>query len=282
MSAPGVGANEALAQAGALVRSLAARLSATLIETHISWVLLAGEPEIDARAERLARLQREAPVAPADSGFASPVQRAAVAMAALQGAAPLCSVDETVMLSRWLGAQSLRLAAHWAARLRGGHVRECHGDLHLDNLIAIEGGVEAFDGIEFDPALRWIDVIGDIAFVVMDLHAQGRADLAFRLLNAWLDATGEHPGLPGLRQAMVYRALARRARVPWRIVHCEAPADVLRTRLRKRRGDASEADEGTLEMLQGAQDPLTDEEGLRVEDASLLAGDALAVADGQP
>jgi uncharacterized protein len=501
VSAPGVGANEALAQAGALARSLAARLGATLIETHISWVLLAGEhayklkkpvrlpfvdyatlarrrhcceeelrlnrrlapslylgviaitgdaqapalggsgepidyavhmrrfpadallgerlraqrlgePEIDACAERLARFHREAPVAPADSGFASPVQRAAVAMAALQGAAPLCSADETAMLSRWLGAQSLRLAAHWAERLCGGHVRECHGDLHLDNLIAVEGGVEAFDGIEFDPALRWIDVIDDIAFVVMDLHAQGRADLAFRLLNAWLDATGEHPGLPGLRHALVYRALvraqvarmrgrsaearryvdaalhwvrhappwlavmhglpgsgksfisqrllqahgairlrsdverkrlfglaasadsracgldiygggatrrtydtlfafarmaleagwpvildaaflrrdereaaaalARRARVPWRIVHCEAPADVLRARLRTRRGDASEADEGTLEILKRAQDPLTDEEGLRVEDASLLAGDALAVADGQP
>jgi uncharacterized protein len=43
VSAPGVGANEALAQAGALARSLAARLGATLIETHISWVLLAGE-----------------------------------------------------------------------------------------------------------------------------------------------------------------------------------------------------------------------------------------------
>jgi predicted kinase len=69
--------------------------------------------------------------------------------------------------------------------------------------------VAAFDCIEFDPALRWIDVIDDIAFPVMDFSARGRSNFAFRLLNAWLDRTGDHNGLPMLRFSAVYRALVR-------------------------------------------------------------------------
>ena len=57
--------------------------------------------------------------------------------------------------------------------------------------------------------LRWIDVLDDIAFPVMDFSAQGRGDLAFRLLNLWLDISGDHAALPGLRFAIVYRALVR-------------------------------------------------------------------------
>ena len=63
--------------------------------------------------------------------------------------------------------------------------------------------------MEFAPALRCIDVLDDIAFPVMDLSAQGRGDFAFRLLNAWLDATGDHGAVPALRFAVVYRALVR-------------------------------------------------------------------------
>ncbi|WP_321576200.1 bifunctional aminoglycoside phosphotransferase/ATP-binding protein [Ramlibacter aquaticus] len=85
-----------------------------------------------------------------------------------------------------------------------------HGDLHLANLVEMpDGSVAAFDGIEFDPALRWIDVADDIAFPVMDLEAQGRRDLAFRLLNGWLDWSGDHGALAVLRFALASRALVR-------------------------------------------------------------------------
>jgi predicted kinase len=88
-------------------------------------------------------------------------------------------------------------------------VRECHGDLHLANIVRLDTGIAAFDAIEFDPALRWIDVLDDAAFPVMDLAAHGRWDLAYRLLNRWLDATGDHDSLTMLRHAAVYRALVR-------------------------------------------------------------------------
>jgi predicted kinase len=88
-------------------------------------------------------------------------------------------------------------------------VREGHGDLHLGNLIVWDGRLTAFDCIEFDPALRWIDVVDDMGFTVMDLWAHGRRDLAFGFLNDYMDASGEHRGLGVLRFHLVARALVR-------------------------------------------------------------------------
>ena len=95
------------------------------------------------------------------------------------------------------------------ARLHAGRVRECHGDLHLANLVLIDGVPQLFDAIEFNPALRWIDCVADSAFLVMDLEARGRADLAWRFLNAWLEHTGDYGGLQVLAYYRVYRALVR-------------------------------------------------------------------------
>jgi aminoglycoside phosphotransferase family enzyme/predicted kinase len=90
-----------------------------------------------------------------------------------------------------------------------GFIRECHGDLHLGNLALIDGRIIPFDGIEFNPQLRWIDVISEIAFLVMDIRDRGYPRLAARLLNAYLQHTGDYPGLAVLRYYLVYRALVR-------------------------------------------------------------------------
>ena len=88
-------------------------------------------------------------------------------------------------------------------------MREGHGDLHLGNLIWLDGAPQLFDAIEFNPQLRWIDVVADVAFLFMDLHAHGLAPLAWRFMNAWLDLTGDHAGLALLPYYAVYRALVR-------------------------------------------------------------------------
>jgi hypothetical protein len=132
-----------------------------------------------------------------------------VALAALDGASPVASDPEQALLRDWLESEAAALAPLWEARQASGQVRECHGDLHLDNLVMLDSGVAAFDGIEFDPALRWIDILDDVAFPVMDFCARGRSDLAFRLLNGWLDRTGDHAGLPALRFCVVGRTLVR-------------------------------------------------------------------------
>ncbi|MGQ2978745.1 MAG: bifunctional aminoglycoside phosphotransferase/ATP-binding protein [Polaromonas sp.] len=165
--------------------------------------------DVDQLAALLADFHERAPRATAVDGFSSADQRRRIALAALEGARPLTGDAALSALQTWLAAEADTLAPLWTSRLALGHVRECHGDLHLANVVRLDDHVAAFDGIEFDPALRWIDIIDDAAFVVMDLAAHQRQDLCFRFLNAWLDRTGEHAGLPALRFAVVYRALVR-------------------------------------------------------------------------
>jgi aminoglycoside phosphotransferase family enzyme/predicted kinase len=98
---------------------------------------------------------------------------------------------------------------HFIQRREQGYVRECHGDLHLGNIVLIGKIPTPFDGIEFNPALRWIDVIDEISFLVMDLLHTRHADLAYRFLNSYLEATGDYAGISVLRFYLAYRAGVR-------------------------------------------------------------------------
>jgi predicted kinase len=77
-------------------------------------------------------------------------------------------------------------------RAERGLVRDGHGDLRLEHVL-LERAVEIVDCVEFNPALRRIDVGEDLAFLVMELHAAGRPDLAAALVQAYRDAGGD-PG----------------------------------------------------------------------------------------
>jgi predicted kinase len=100
-------------------------------------------------------------------------------------------------------------AAAWTPSPQRGRVRECHGDLHLGNLVLLAGEPLPFDAIEFNDELRWIDVVSDLAFVFMDLLAHGLPRLAWRLLGRWLQGSGDWDGLALLRYHAAYRALVR-------------------------------------------------------------------------
>ncbi len=84
------------------------------------------------------------------------------------------------------------------ARARGGYVRHCHGDLHLRNIVEIDGKPVLFDAIEFDDALATIDVLYDLAFLLMDLCKRGLLAHANSVLNAYLDKEGSSFNLLGL------------------------------------------------------------------------------------
>jgi aminoglycoside phosphotransferase family enzyme/predicted kinase len=94
-------------------------------------------------------------------------------------------------------------------RVANGFIRECHGDMHLANIVYWKDRLIPFDGIEFNETFRWIDVISDAAFVAMDLAARGRLDLCRSFINAYLERTGDHASLAVLRWYLVYRALTR-------------------------------------------------------------------------
>lgn len=112
-------------------------------------------------------------------------------------------------LQHWCDAEQARLAPLMRERKLAGRVRECHGDLHLANLAWVDGHLVIFDCLEFSPALRWIDIISEVAFCYMDLLHRNFPALAFRFLNAWLEATGDYQGVALLRYYAVYRALVR-------------------------------------------------------------------------
>lgn len=95
------------------------------------------------------------------------------------------------------------------ARRAQGFVRECHADLHLANICCHQGRVAVFDCLEFDPLLRRIDVMADLAFIIADLLAWRREALAYRLLDRYLAVSGDHAGLRVLRLYVAYRALVR-------------------------------------------------------------------------
>lgn len=112
-------------------------------------------------------------------------------------------------LKEWTIAEGRRLNATLTQRRSDGFIRECHGDLHLGNIVEIDGQPRLFDCVEFHPGFRWVDVISEVAFLVMDLEEHGEERLARRLLNRYLERTGDYGGLQVLRYYLVYRAMIR-------------------------------------------------------------------------
>lgn len=112
-------------------------------------------------------------------------------------------------LEAWSRDAYARLERFLSRRKQDGFVRECHGDLHLGNIAWLNDAPEIFDGIEFNANLRWIDVMSEVAFLVMDLEERGRPDYAYRFLSHYLEASGDYAGLQVLPFYRVYRALVR-------------------------------------------------------------------------
>jgi len=112
-------------------------------------------------------------------------------------------------LRNWTTTELGKFDEKLKQRFDNGFVRECHGDLHLSNLVRLSSGITAFDCIEFSADLRNIDVMGDIAFLVMDLVARQRSDLAYRFLNRYLETTGDYDGMEMFTLYFVYRCLVR-------------------------------------------------------------------------
>ncbi|MFQ5954518.1 MAG: AAA family ATPase [Kiloniellales bacterium] len=94
-------------------------------------------------------------------------------------------------------------------RERTGFVRRCHGDLHLRNVCLIDGRPTLFDAIEFNDAFAVIDVLYDLAFLVMDLDHRGLDALANTLVNEYLGVRHDYAGLKALPLFLSMRAAVR-------------------------------------------------------------------------
>ena len=101
------------------------------------------------------------------------------------------------------GAGAARRAA------AGGFVRQCHGDLHLRNIVLLEGRPTLFDGVEFNDEIACTDVLYDLAFLLMDLWRRQLPRHANAVLNRYLSETGDRGGMSLLPLFLSCRAAVR-------------------------------------------------------------------------
>jgi len=118
-------------------------------------------------------------------------------------------------------------------RREDGKVRRCHGDLHLRNICLFDGRPVLFDAIEFSEDIASIDVLYDLAFLLMDLGHHGYRELANLVLNRYLDLTGEDDGLAAMPLVLALRAVIR--------AHVTATAMAATGAARGGSGDATQA-----------------------------------------
>ncbi|TDX99291.1 bifunctional aminoglycoside phosphotransferase/ATP-binding protein [Thiohalophilus thiocyanatoxydans] len=171
------------------------------------------EQHLDQLAQLIGDFHQQLPAAPADSDYGS---LAAVRRPCeenfdqIREQAPQLADDPRLAeLSQWSDRQLTQQATRFEQRRRDGFIRECHGDLHLRNIALWQETVIAFDCIEFDPALRWIDTLNEIAFLIMDLDAHDAGGPGWYFLNRYLEQTGDYAGLDLLGFYRVYRAMVR-------------------------------------------------------------------------
>jgi hypothetical protein len=111
-------------------------------------------------------------------------------------------------------------------RIKNSFIRECHGDLHLQNICFWEGKMLLFDCIEFNEPFRFVDVMYEVAFTVMDLEARQRQDLGNTFLNTYLEQTGDWEGLQVLPLYLSRQAYVRAKVNSFMLSDPNVPAEV--------------------------------------------------------
>lgn len=167
---------------------------------------------VDLLAKELAEFHGRIAIASADKPFGDPEHvHIPVAQNFTQIRTRIEAQDKAQLqrLEIWSDSSFADLRKSFENRKRDGFIRECHGDAHLANMVWHKQSVLLFDCLEFNDNLRWIDVMSEAAFLVMDLDDRGHPDLARRVLNAYLEHTGDYAGLAVFRFYQVYRALVR-------------------------------------------------------------------------
>lgn len=114
---------------------------------------------------------------------------------------------DAAALAEAMEADLQRLAPLLRARTAAGFTRRCHGDLHLANIVLLEGRPVLFDAIEFSADIATCDVLYDLAFLLMDLWQRGLAHAANGVLNRYLWLRAEDDALDGLAALPFFMAL---------------------------------------------------------------------------
>ncbi len=179
-------------------------LSEVVTKKTLSWSTL------DALAEQIAAFHKEAKKKPKRGGFgglsyiinnnAECYQRFG------EGVFDPDKVTKLTTLSRKLVKKAKPVLEN---RREEGYVRQCHGDMHLRNIFLLDGKPTLFDAIEFNDDISCIDVLYDLAFLLMDLDKRGLRQEASIIFNRYMDVTGDILGLSALPLMLSMRASIR-------------------------------------------------------------------------
>lgn len=162
---------------------------------------------------QLGQLHQQLQQAPNDSQWGAPEAIGYPIKENFTQILPLLSHEEDIQKLKAIEQWSLKALtadqALFITRKQQGFIRACHGDLHLNNLLWQNGNAVPFDCIEFNDEFHWIDVISELAFLLMDLEHQKCFELANQCLNGYLETTGDYEAVPLLRFYKTYRAMVR-------------------------------------------------------------------------
>tara|TARA_R110002073_G_scaffold322992_1_gene499924 strand:+ start:820 stop:2388 length:1569 start_codon:yes stop_codon:yes gene_type:complete len=172
------------------------------------------KPEhIDQLADHIAAFHGQVEIAVKDSLYGNPATVLESIEGNFQQIFPLLSeqndITQLEALKNWSLVKHTQLLPQINQRKTAGFVRNCHGDMHLANIALLDKKIIIFDCIEFSESLRWIDVISEIAFITMDLIDRGHPNYAARLLDRYLQRSGDYGGLAVFQFYHVHRALVR-------------------------------------------------------------------------
>lgn len=159
-------------------------------------------------ADRIASFHAAAAPAP-DWGTPATVHGVIVDIVDNLRRAAIFPADDVAAFGAWLASEFTARRSTIERRNREGRVRRCHGDLHLRNICFIDGRPTLFDPIEFSDAIASIDVLYDLAFLLMDLLHRRLGDLAARVFNRYLDVTGDDSGFGLMPLYLAMRAAIR-------------------------------------------------------------------------
>jgi aminoglycoside phosphotransferase family enzyme/predicted kinase len=191
------------------------RFDETLTLDHLAEARRIDGALADALGRAVARAHAAAPIDKA-AGFADALAEIITQNDAELRAAPELFPPQAVsaLTDATRGAFG-RVRALLAARERAGRVARCHGDLHLGNIVLLDGAPVLFDAIEFDPKIATGDVLYDLAFLLMDLIERGLTQAANIVLNCYLNETRRAGDLDALAALPLFLSLraAIRAKV---------------------------------------------------------------------
>ncbi len=198
------------------VLDYAVKMSRFPADRELSHMLKTGLPPPEAfyqLAADLAVFHDSVAIADQQSTFANPDVLAGVEMDNFKVIKKF--VQEPALLTRlqplqaWTKTSLINLEKNFRLRKLAGRVRECHGDLHLGNLVYLNDRIIPFDCLEFNPGLRWIDVASELAFLLMDLFVNQYEKIGRIVLDRYLESSGDYELVTLLKHYLVYRSMVR-------------------------------------------------------------------------